>query len=107
MSPLVFFFFVNFSPALYYLNAWNRLGGQWLSHFKALRIRLVEGGIQTRFHFSKCGYYPVENSIGFLIPIYPVDSAIERLNDYQLSINGANSLARVFRAFNLIPKLQE
>ena len=26
LSPLVvFFFFVNFSPALYYLNAWNRL----------------------------------------------------------------------------------
>ena len=23
--PLIFFFFVNFSPALYHLNAWNRL----------------------------------------------------------------------------------
>ena len=27
--------------------------GQWLGHFKALRIRLVEGGIQTRLHFYK------------------------------------------------------
>ena len=27
--------------------------GQWLGHFKALRIRLVEGGIQTRLHFFK------------------------------------------------------
>ena len=25
----VFFFFVNFSPALYYLNTWNRLGFSW------------------------------------------------------------------------------
>ena len=27
--------------------------GQWLGHFKALRIRLVEGGIQTRLHCFK------------------------------------------------------
>ena len=25
VERLAFFFFVNFSPALYYLNAWNRL----------------------------------------------------------------------------------
>ena len=25
VSPRLFFFFVNFSPALYYLNAWNTL----------------------------------------------------------------------------------
>ena len=30
--PSFFFFFVNFSPTLYYLNAWNRLGSCIVTH---------------------------------------------------------------------------
>ena len=51
-GALIFFFFVNFSPALYYLNAWNRL--KILSLVKLFSDLRVPSSTPSNFHSLIC-----------------------------------------------------
>ena len=59
LVSLLFFFFVNFSPALYYLNAWSRLGTLrflYLSHLlygMCVKIFIMNRYISKTYTTSK------------------------------------------------------
>ena len=48
-----FFFLVNFSTALYYLSAWNRLFIQWLGQYSGVRLS-TQCMSMMRVRFSSC-----------------------------------------------------
>ena len=77
-SPLVFFFFVNFSPALYYLNAWNRVVHQpdvscslpWIIHnFEHIQKIYVKKTRKQKQKFSSQQHFKRDHcKLSFLSP---------------------------------------